>query len=186
MPAMTPANEAAAACRGVLSAALAALDQGGACVPERAYVSIQGGDWSPGNCEDCCSQLVVVPMTAVTRMNNPLADTGFGDPSSLSIARTVEFQIIESQSVNVNVDANKLVEGDPTLPWDAAENAGSHWQESMSILTSRWALARRLSSLAVSHLCAEGLRCRDATVTAIEPFVEGGCAGSRVTLAVQL
>ena len=186
MAPMSPANEAAAACRAVLAAALAALDQGGACVPERAYVSIQGGDWSPGNCEDCCSQLVVVPMTAIGRYNNPLRDTGFGDPSPASVARLVEFQIVESQSVNMAVDANKLLEGDPTLPWDDPQNAGTHWAESMSILTSRWALARRLGSLAVSALCEAGLRCREATVTAIEPFVEGGCAGSRVTLAVQL
>lgn len=186
MVAMSVANEAAAVCRAVLAAALAALDQGGACVPERAYVSIQGGDWSPGNCEDCCSQLVVIPMTSIGAYNNPVIDTGFGEASASAFARIVEFQIIESQSVNMNVDSTKLLEGDPTLPWDAAENARTHWAESMSILTSRWALARRLGSLALSSLCEAGLRCREAYVTAIEPFVEGGCAGSRVTLVVQL
>lgn len=149
-------------------------------VPDRRYVSVQNGDWLPGQCADCCHQLVVTP-GGITR-----AVTA-GDPSRSTVQFTGQFTLMHSVPVNINVDERRPALGDATLPWDAPQNADSHLSEAGLILTARAVLMRHLPKQVTRVLCGiSGMPPRACSLLAIDPWIEGGCGGSRVTVEVTL
>lgn len=185
MARLTPLDEAIASCRAVLAAAETILTDAGLPLPANRYVSIQGGDWLVGRCDDCCSQLVVTPMTMAVPYNDPYAVQVGGTDTRSARQRLVNYDIVHSASVNQNVEATRLSLGDVTLPWDATANRNTHWAETAPIIGARWALVREMPAEVNRQLCARGIVCRTVFVASADPWVEGGCAGTKLTVQVQ-
>lgn len=183
---MTALLEAVAMCRAVLGAAEDVLSAEGLALPTWRYVSAQGGDWIVGtDCEDCCSQLVVIPITAVDRFSDQFTIAAGGIDGRHAESRNVSFQVLHGQPVNLNVVAGRLNLGTVAVDFDDPTNANTHWAETVPLISARWALAKGLTKAVYQRICEQGLPCRSVSLVAVEPWLEGGCAGSRLTVQVQ-
>ncbi len=177
--------EAEEACRAVLAAAETCLLAEGIALPATRYVSIQGGDWIAANCEDCCSQLVVTPMTELARFNDPTTIASGGLDGRRAQTRLVSYEINLSAPVNLAVLSNRLAVGNPALAHDVAANRNTHWSETVPLIAARWALVRGIEQTVRDELCAAGFVCMFAVLGSVTPWLEGGCAGTKVTVQVQ-
>lgn len=173
------------ACRAVLSAAETCLLLEGLELPAARYVSIQAGDWLAGTCEDCCSQLVVTPLMEITRFNDPTTVAAGALDARQAQARLVTYEVNLSAGVNLDVLGQRLTLGDVSKPYSAGSNQNSHWSESVPILAARWALVRHLEKQVRAEMCAAGFSCNFSVLGTVTPWLEGGCAGTKVTVQVQ-
>lgn len=181
----TAAVETVAACRAVLAAAETCLLSEGIALPDARYVSIQGGDWIAANCEDCCSQLVVTPMTEIARFNDPTTIASGGLDARRAQVRLVSYEINLSGPVNLAVLSNRLNIGNVELAPDVAANRNTHWSETVPLIAARWALVRGIEQTVREEMCAAGFPCTFVVLGLVTPWLEGGCAGTKVTVQVQ-
>lgn len=181
----TALEEVVAGCRAILAAAETCLQMEGVALPDARYVSIQGGDWIAGQCEDCCSQLVITPLSEVGQFNDPDGVATAGRDGRQARQRLVSYEINLSAPVNLQVLSNRLSMGTVAWDWDAPANRNSHWSETVPIIAGRWALARNIVTVARDEMCAAGFACRGAYLGEVTAWLEGGCAGTKLTVQVQ-